>query len=89
MWPTDVKILANEARLFVGTIEVQYKRPMAGLIFLARDTGEYDRSLGAFERDFHNRFAVKLVDRINSDFQVSRDHDRVHWSGRVMLAWQT
>jgi hypothetical protein len=28
---------------------------MAGLIFLARDTGEYDRSLGAFEQEFHNR----------------------------------
>ena len=88
MWPTDVKILANEARLLVGTIEVQNKRPMAGLIFLARDTGEYDRSLAAFEQEFNDRFAVKLVDRKNSDFQVSRDQDRVNWSGRVLLVWQ-
>ena len=89
MWPTDVKILANEARLLVGTIEVQNKRPMAGLIFLARDTGEYDGSLAAFEQEFHNRFAVKMVDRKNSEFKISRDQDRVHWSGRVLLVWQT
>jgi membrane protein DedA with SNARE-associated domain/membrane-associated phospholipid phosphatase len=88
MWPTDVKILANEARLLVGTIEVQNKRPMAGLIFLARDTGEYDRSLGAFEQEFHNRFAVKLVERKNSEVQGSHDQDRVHWSGMVLLVWQ-
>ena len=89
MWPTDVKILANEARLLVGTIEVQNKRPMAGLIFLARDTGEYNSSLAAFEQEFNDRFAVKLVERENSDFQDSRDQDRVHWSGRVLLVWQT
>ena len=89
MWPTDVKIAANEARLLVGTIEVQNKRPMAGLIFLARDTGEYNSSLAAFEQEFNNRFAVKLVDRKISDFQDSRDQDRVHWSGRVLLVWQT
>jgi undecaprenyl-diphosphatase len=88
MWPTDVKILANEARLLVGTIEVQNKRSMAGLIFTARDTGEYDRSLGAFEQEFRNRFAMKLVDRKDSEFQVSRDQDRVDWSGRVLLLWQ-
>jgi undecaprenyl-diphosphatase len=89
MWPTDVKILANEARLLVGTIEVQSKRPMAGLIFLARDTGDYDSSLAALEQDFRDRFAVKLVNRKNSDFQVSRDQDGVHWSGRVLLLWET
>ena len=89
MWPTDVKILANEARLLVGTIEVQNKRPMAGLIFLARDTGEYNSSLAALEQEFNDRFAVKLVERENSDFQDSRDQDRVHWSGRVLLVWQT
>ena len=89
MWPTDVKILANEARLLVGTIEVQSKRPMAGLIFLARDTGEYDRPLAALEKEFNDRFAVKLVDRKDSEFQTSRDQDRVHWSGRVLLVWQT
>jgi undecaprenyl-diphosphatase len=88
MWPTDVKILANEARLLVGTIEVQNKRSMAGLIFTARDTGEYDRSLGTFEQEFRNRFAMKLVDRKDSEFQVSRDQDRVDWSGRVLLLWQ-
>jgi hypothetical protein len=61
---------------------------MAGLIFTARDTGEYDRSLGTFEQEFRNRFAMKLVDRKDSEFQVSRDQDRVDWSGRVLLLWQ-
>ena len=88
MWPTDVKILANEARLLVGTIEVQNKCPMADLIFLARDAGEYDRSLGAFEQEFHNRFAVKLVERKNSEVQGSHDQDRKNWRGRVLLVWQ-
>ena len=89
MWPTAVEIPANETPLFVGTIEVQNKRPMAGLIFMARDTGEYDSSLAAFEQEFNDRFAVKLVDRSNREYQVSRDQDRVHWSGRVLLVWQT
>jgi hypothetical protein len=61
---------------------------MAGLIFLARDTGEYDRALAAFEQEFSNRFAVKLVDRKNSEVQVSHDKDRANWRGRVLLVWQ-
>jgi len=34
---------------------------MAGLIILARDTGEYDRPLDALKQMLHDRFAMKSV----------------------------
>jgi hypothetical protein len=88
LWPTDVKTPTNDTPLFVGTIEVQNKRPMAGLIILARDTGEYDRPLVALKQMLHERFAMKPVRRTDDEIQVNREHGWMHWKGKVLLIWE-
>jgi undecaprenyl-diphosphatase len=88
LWPADVKTPANDTPLFVGTIEAQNRRHMAGLITLARDTGEYDRSLDALKQMLHDRFAMKLVSRTSNEIQVNREHRRLRWRGRVLLVWE-
>jgi membrane protein DedA with SNARE-associated domain/membrane-associated phospholipid phosphatase len=84
LWPTDVKT-SNDTPLFVGTIEVQTKRHLAGLITLTRDTGEYDRPLEALKPMLHERFAMKSVSRTNDKLQVDHENRRLHWGGRVLL----
>ncbi|MCF6289958.1 MAG: VTT domain-containing protein, partial [Desulfobacterales bacterium] len=88
LWPADVKIAGNNIPLFVGTTEVQHRRHLTGLITEARDTGEYDRPLGALEQEFDNRFAVKMVSRTSNEIQVNHEQRRLRWQGGVLLAWE-
>jgi undecaprenyl-diphosphatase len=85
LWPTDVKTPANDTPIFVGTIEVQTKRHLAGLIVLARDTGEYDRPLDALKQMHHERLAMKSVIRTGDKIQVDHENRWLHWGGRVLL----
>ncbi|GBE14383.1 MAG TPA: phosphatase PAP2 family protein [Proteobacteria bacterium] len=87
LWPADARIAGNNAPLFVGTIETQHRRHLTGLITAAQDAGEYDRSLIALEKELHDRFAMKRVNRRNSGYHVSREHIRVRWQGGVLLLW--
>jgi hypothetical protein len=84
LWPTEVKTL-NDTFLFVGTIEVQTKGHLAGLITLTRGTDEYDRPLVALKPMLHERFAMKSVSRTNDKLQVDHENRRLHWGGRVLL----
>jgi hypothetical protein len=52
------------------------------------DTREYDHSLDALEQELRDRFAMKLVNRRNNVFQVSREDLQVRWRGRVLLLWE-
>ncbi|MBW1722885.1 MAG: VTT domain-containing protein [Deltaproteobacteria bacterium] len=86
LWPTDVRIQGNDTPLFVGTIEVQNRRHMAGLIIAARDT--YNGPLEALARTFKRRFALKSVFRTSDCLPGSREHSWLHWRGKVLLVWQ-
>jgi membrane-associated phospholipid phosphatase len=88
LWPAAVKIAGNNTSLFVGTIEVQHRRHLTWLITAAMDTREYDHSLDALEQELRDRFAMKLVNRRNNVFQVSREDLQVRWRGRVLLLWE-
>jgi hypothetical protein len=61
---------------------------MAGLITLARDTGEYDRPLDALKQMLHERFAMKSVSRTGDEIQVNREHGWMHWKDNVLLLWE-
>jgi len=87
LWPAAVKIAGNNTSLFVGTIEVQHRLHLTGLITVARDTGEYDRSLDALKEVLHDRFTMKLVSRTSNEIQVNREDLQVRWLGRVLLVW--
>jgi len=84
----DVKIAGNDTPLSVGTIEVQNRRHLTGLITAARDTGEYDRPLDALEQMLNDGFTMKLASRTNNEIQVNHEHCQLHWKGNVLLVWE-
>ena len=88
LWPTDVRITENDTPLFVGTIEIQNQRPIAGLITAARDTGDYDRPLGALEQVLNGQFTMKSANRTSNEIPDSREHSRLRWRGKVLLVWE-
>jgi hypothetical protein len=85
LWAADVQIDGNDCPLFVGTIEEQRSRTLAGLISMARNTGEYERPLKALKLTIDDRFAVASVSRAGREVQVHTEHFR-GWQGEVLLA---
>lgn len=87
MWSTDMKIMKNEAPLFVGSIEIQKRSQMVGLITVAKDTAEHQSSLSTLKEVLHDRFAEKLVNRSYNDVQINLEHRQVDKIGSVLLVW--
>ncbi|NOZ04293.1 MAG: phosphatase PAP2 family protein [FCB group bacterium] len=88
LWPADVRIAGNNTPLFIGTVEVQLRRNLTGLITAARDTGEYDRALDTLKQMLPDRFVTQLVGRTSDEIQVNRGNRRLRWRGRVLLVWE-
>jgi undecaprenyl-diphosphatase len=88
LWPSDVRVPSAAAPLFVGTLEVQQRRHIAGLVTAAEDTGDYDRPRKVFEHLLRKRFAVEAVHRPSAQVAVQGELSRLHWAGRVLLAWE-
>lgn len=88
LWSTDVKIYGNDAPLFVGTIEEQRRRSLAGLITMARDTGEYEHPLNLLEQSLGEEFAVRLVRRTDRKTRINHESQWSRWRGVVLLVWE-
>jgi undecaprenyl-diphosphatase len=86
LWPSDVRLASGRGPLFVGTLEVQKNRRIAGLITAPEDTGEYDRPRELLQQELKERFTVKSVLRPSAQVEVERSHFRLQWKGRVLLA---
>jgi len=86
LWPTDFTIAQDDIPLFVGTVEEQGRYPLAGLITMAKDTGEYERPLNALGQMLQSRFTVKSVSRTGSETHVHSEHRWLGWRGKVLLA---
>lgn len=87
MWPTDMEISVNDTPLFVGTIEIQNRRHTAGLITSAKDTDEYQVSLGTLKEVLHDQFALQLVNRTDNKVQVNHEQRQSLKTGSVLLVW--
>ncbi len=88
LWSPDVKIEGNSVlHLFMGTIEKQQGRSLAGLITTAIDTGDYERPLGILAQTFRERFSVLWVRRTDQELRSDREHQWSRWRGEVLLAW--
>jgi membrane protein DedA with SNARE-associated domain/membrane-associated phospholipid phosphatase len=85
LWPTDMKIADNGAPLFVGTLEIQNRRQLADLVFLARDSGAYGAPLNRLEAVLKERFTVLSVHRRNNAMHAEDEERHVVWQGRVLL----
>jgi undecaprenyl-diphosphatase len=85
LWSTDCKISGGETSLFVGAVEEQSRRQLAGLITAARDTGDYDRPRNALQQTLADQFSVRHVRRLDPDNRVDREHRRLPWRGGVLL----
>lgn len=87
LWSTDVKIEGKDTPLFVGTIDEQQGRVLVGLITMARDTGEYDRSLNLVEQTLSEQFAVRRVHQTDRDIPIDHKRQWPRWQGEVLLIW--
>jgi len=88
LWPGNAKISENGSHLFVGTIEVQDRRRLVDLVYLARDSGEYDLPLTALEPMFRDHFMVKPVYRKLDETLLDDELVRLRWHGKVLLIRQ-
>lgn len=88
LWPTSTTIAGDDIPLYLGTIAQQQRRNLADLITMARDTGEYDRSLDTLEQILGNGFEIKRVYRTDHETQAEHEQHRLRWRGEVLLVWE-
>ncbi len=87
LWPSDVRVAPEGVPLFVGTLEIQKDRHIAGLITAARDSGEYERPRQMLARVLRKRFGVESVRRSPARIAAESGHSRLQWKGGVLLGW--
>jgi len=85
LWPTDVEISENGAPVFEGTIEIQNRRHLAGMILLATDSGKYGLPLTRLSELLNGRFTMKLVNRKGDEIISENEDPGADWYGRVLL----
>lgn len=88
LWPTDFRILENNATVFEGTIEVQNRRQIADLVLLATDSGKYDTPLIKLAETLKGQFVIKHVSRDIGDILDEDRERRLDWHGGVLLMSQ-
>lgn len=88
LWDTEIKIEGNRGfHLFAGTIEEQQGRSLAGLITMARDTGDYDQPLNLLAQSLCERFSIMQVRRTDQEPRSDQERQWSRWRGGVLLAW--
>lgn len=87
LWRSDMTIAETRTPIFVGTIEVQDLRHMAGLITAARDAGDYDLPLDTLDSTLRNRFSVRSVRRDTLATPDRDENPQSRWKGRALLVW--
>jgi undecaprenyl-diphosphatase len=88
LWDTEIKIEGNRGfHLFAGTIEEQQGRSLAGLITMARDTGDYDQPLNLLAQSLRERFSIMQVRRTDQEPRSGQERQWSRWRGGVLLAW--
>ena len=88
LWPTDTAIAGEKRPLFIGTVEQERPRSIAGLITMPSDSGEYDRCLNTMEQTLNGAFGVKRIQRTEHELQVEHEPSRLRWHGGVLLVWE-
>ncbi len=88
LWLSDTTIGRDNLPVFLGTVEQQRRRSLVGLMTMARDSGEYDRSLKAMENMLGNGFDVRRVHRTDHETQTEHEQHRLRWHGEVLLVWE-
>ena len=89
LWSANTTITKDNRSLFIGTVEQQQRKSIAGLITMAKDCGAYDRSLNELEQTLGDGFNEKLVGRTGPEIemQVEGEQQRLGWHGKVLLVW--
>ena len=84
IWPTS--IVLNTQPLFLGTVQVEAIRGIAGLFRMSHDTGDYTCSIPALDQALRTQFPVKEVYRSLRD--ITPYTRKLRWEGATLLAWQ-
>ena len=90
LWSANTTIAKDDRPLYIGTVEQQQRKSIAGLITMAGDSGAYDRSLNELEQALGDGFNQKLVGRTNHEIEMQVEHEqqRLEWHGKVLLVWE-
>jgi hypothetical protein len=88
LWSSNTIIAGDNHPLFIGTVEQQCRRNLAGLITLVRVSGEYDRSLNVMEQIHGDGLNMKRVYRMDHEMQGEHEPYWLRWRGEVLLVWE-
>jgi membrane protein DedA with SNARE-associated domain/membrane-associated phospholipid phosphatase len=88
LWPSDILIGKDGPPLFIGTVERQQRRSIAGLINVASDSGEYNRSFNTIKQAFDNGLGLRRVQRRDYEIHIEHEQRHLHWAGEVLLVWE-
>jgi hypothetical protein len=88
LWPTNLSTSEKDLPIFEGTIEVQNRRRLGNIIFLAKDSGKYDVPLKRLTEVLPGRFAVKLVNRQGEGVVPEKESRKMDWHGGVLLIYE-
>lgn len=87
LWSAGIKLTGGDGPLFIGTLEPERRRSLAGLITLARDGGGYDEPLDAMMQTLDGAFTVRRVYRTVPKTQAGREPAHLQWDGAILLIW--
>ena len=85
LWPTNIQLKNRYKPLWIGTVETQVGRQLAGLITLPVDGGDYIQPLMGLAKSLEQEYELHKVYRKNIDFSGGNKLASVGWDGRVLL----
>jgi len=87
LWPTAVTLKKTDPPLWIGTLETQGRRRIAGLVSVAADTGDYMTALSAFD-SLGEGVTVQLAYRNRTGYNQTGFRAPFRWNGLVVLAME-
>ena len=88
LWSAGTMIAGDGRPIFIGTVEQEQRRSLAGLITMVSNSGEYNRSLHIMEAALAPGFGVRRVLRRAHEMAARHEEQRLQWTGDVLLVWE-
>ena len=90
MWPSSIQIEGSATPLYAGTIEIQNRHPVTGLMTAAKDTtNDYEHSLNTFASTLlHAPLQIAWANRQSTELMDSPPPHQQPWKNRVLLIWK-
>jgi len=88
LWPTDIRLAKTRDPFWVGTVEIQKERRLAGLVTITRDTGDYTTASDSLRKELKGKgWLCKVVHR-RFNHNIGNFAPGVAWDSQVILAME-